>query len=303
MWRWRWRPARLFSMIPEFAVENVSIQQALTLCVSDDDAHETTVQMILTPRDTGYGWEIFSRAEDSAWTLHASGNIVLRNGQHSEAPLGAGLTEVQARCQTPADVASRYQQSREEGIDYGPAFQGLERLFRGDGEALGHIRLSEELAAEVGDYKLHPVLLDACLQVGGSILPNEPSAVYLPTGIERLTLFEHSGGPTSLWCHAKTASQTSEATRRIDFDLFDEHGKRVAQLSGLSLWSVSRRALLGNRARTDWLYRVDWQPVETGGTIGLCERARQLVDSRRPQRYRRGVGIAAGEAGRTLRCH
>ena len=254
----------------------------------DDEAQEATVQMLLTPMDhhvgtaAGYAWQVFSTyppapfplrkggkdtplltgeglGERSVWTLHASGNIV--PSPVSKASPSADLASAQARCQTRLDVASRYQQSREEGIDYGPAFQGVEQLFHGDGEALGHIRLSEDLAAEVGDYRLHPALLDACLQVGGSLYPNEPGQVYLPTGVERLALSDF-GNLTSLWCHAKAASQTNQGARRIDFDMFDERGARVAQLSGLSLWSVNRRALLGSGARADWLYRVDWRPAK-----------------------------------------
>ncbi|MBI4788809.1 MAG: SDR family NAD(P)-dependent oxidoreductase [Chloroflexi bacterium] len=279
-----------------FAVENVSIQQAMTLGVPEDDARETTVQMILTPTDTGYGWEVFSRGEDSTWTLHASGNIVPKTSKVSQT-LEVSLADLRARCQKPMDVANRYEQSREEGIDYGPAFQGLERLFLGNGEALGHIRLSEELVAEAGDYKLHPALLDACLQVGGSTqsVPNEPGEVYLPTGISDFRSLGDFGSlksPTSLWCHAQVVSPASQVARRIDFDLFDESGKRVAQIAGLSLWSASRRALLGNRVRTDWLYRVEWQPAKRASESGFAkERGSWLIlaDS---------GGIGAGLAAR-----
>jgi NAD(P)-dependent dehydrogenase (short-subunit alcohol dehydrogenase family)/acyl carrier protein len=265
-----------------FAVENVSIQQAMIL--SDDQAQETTVQMVLTPSEAGYGWQVFSRANDSPWTLHASGNIVratevaattapsrpeftLRNeGATDSQPTEVGFANVLQRLESPdhqADITSRYQQSREQGIDYGPAFQGVEKLFHGDGEALGHIRLPEDLTAS--EYTLHPALLDACLQVGGSIFPNEPGHVYLPTGLARLTQFEN-GAHASVWCHAQVKSEKLKVkSQEIDFDLYDEQGRRIAQLCGLSLWSVSRQALLGNRARTDWLYRIDWQASKRAG--------------------------------------
>jgi acyl carrier protein len=221
------------------------------------EGQDALVQMILTPSDAEYGWQVFSRADDNAeWTLHASGNLVPQTSKVLQT-LEVSLADLQSRRQEPANIASHYQQSREDGIDYGPAFQGLEKLCVGDGEAMGHIRLPDDLTAS--EYTLHPALLDACLQVGGSIFANEPGEVYLPTGVERLTRFEN-GAHASVWCHAQVKSEKQKGkSREIDFDLFDEQGTRVAQVAGLSLWSVNRRALLGNRVRTDWLYRLDWQ--------------------------------------------
>src|SRR3546814_8000557 len=51
------------------------------------------------------------------------------------------------------------------GIDIGPAFAGIRRLWRGDDEALAEVRLPDGMTS--GAASMHQALLDACLQVAG----------------------------------------------------------------------------------------------------------------------------------------
>src|SRR5436305_7052848 len=51
------------------------------------------------------------------------------------------LAVVQARCQRQISTTECYQRCRELGINYGPAFQGIEQLSVGEGEALARLRL------------------------------------------------------------------------------------------------------------------------------------------------------------------
>ena len=267
-----------------WVVEEVSIQQALIL--SDEDRSAKTVQLLLSPCEAGYDWQIFSRTDVSSpptlslqeevdsWTRHASGKIV--TGSLPTPPsssLHSELQDLRARCREAVDAESYYQQVWERGIDYGSDFRALDQLFRGEGEALGQVRLPEALLAEAGDYELHPVLLDACLQVAGVIVPDDSEDLYLPTGVERLSLWEHAGeGHANLWGHAKIRSQEADAeSLEIDYDLFDEQGRRVAQLQGLSLRPVGRQALLGSRQQADWLYEISWHPSSRTGQSAYAE--------------------------------
>ena len=49
------------------------------------------------------------------------------------------------------------------GIDYGPAFQGLRRSWRRDGEVFCEVSLGDELLTSAGSFGVHPALLDAAL--------------------------------------------------------------------------------------------------------------------------------------------
>ncbi|MGG8318541.1 type I polyketide synthase, partial [Streptomyces lividans] len=97
--------------------------------------------------------EVFSRLDDGdvtadrPWTLHASGALAPAAGVLGEPPLPwppAGAGEV------PLDGV--YDRLTDVGYAYGPAFQGLRRVWRGDGEIYAEVALPEEQRADAGRY-------------------------------------------------------------------------------------------------------------------------------------------------------
>ncbi|VFN02160.1 MAG: myxalamid-type polyketide synthase MxaB, partial [Candidatus Kentron sp. G] len=107
-------------------VTNVTIEQALILPEEDP----ITVQLVLSPNDGGYRFQIFSRNEESGWTPHAAGDLVAGEID-GEQPETVDLAGLRAQCPTEVPVADHYQACRERGLNYGPGFQGITRIFRG----------------------------------------------------------------------------------------------------------------------------------------------------------------------------
>ncbi|MGK7908957.1 MAG: SDR family NAD(P)-dependent oxidoreductase [Synechococcus sp.] len=249
------------------SVSDIAIKQALVLS-GDTPA---TVQLILSPKtDAAYSFQIFSAktldaVEESDWTLHATGEI-----QAAPARTATETSDIaplqQAERGTPIAVDAHYQRFRERGMDYGPSFQGLQNLWQqADGTALGQMRLAEDLTAEVGQYHLHPALLDACFQILGAIAPdNGRRDTYMPVGIESLTLYRRPGA--QVWSRAKIRDIKGAKQQLLvaDVQLLDETGILVADVSGLSLRSVSRKVIqrmLQTEVDTgSWLYRTSWNP-------------------------------------------
>src|SRR3546814_20582759 len=84
------------------------------------------------------------------------------------------------------------------GIDIGPAFAGIRRLWRGDDEALAEVRLPDGMTS--GAASMHPALPDACLQVAGRpITGAAPGEALLPNGIERVRLPRDARGGAWGW--------------------------------------------------------------------------------------------------------
>ena len=81
------------------------------------------------------------------------------------------LAAIRKRLGRKIDGRSLYRRFDEHGLHYGPAFQGVAEAWASAGEALGRIEAPESVAAELGDYCLHPAILDACLQVTLAAVP------------------------------------------------------------------------------------------------------------------------------------
>jgi myxalamid-type polyketide synthase MxaB len=231
-------------------LESVSIHSALAL--AEDQTR--VVQLILDSVENSLAPFKILSLDGEAWTLHATGHV--RAGQSLPAPKKISLTEIGGQELAPDEY---YQALRETGIEYGPVFRGIKRLWRGEGEAWGEIQLPTE-AGDVPSYHLHPALLDSCFQLLGAMLEGQTSDVYLPVGMDRLQLVGRAGA--HVWARASLQPGGAKEALTGDLELFDETGQLVAELHGLHLKRATRQALRGalQKRFDDWLYEVAWRP-------------------------------------------
>lgn len=245
-------------------VEDVLIQQAMPLRSNE----VKTVQVILTPQESGiYSFKIYSLScsadetnSQPSWTLHSSGKLLVKE---KEPIVEVDLAAMRAQCTQEIPVEQLYQWSQEQGIDYGPSFQGLEQVWRHSQGTLGKVNLVEELVPEAGKYQLHPVLLDTCLNVLGKIPSDEGQRnTYVPVGLDRLRVWGRPG--KSVWCHAQLRKVEGQHQQNpiADFRLFTPQGELIAVLEGLQLMHARRETMLSipQQSWKNWLYEVEWRP-------------------------------------------
>ncbi|WP_346168420.1 type I polyketide synthase, partial [Streptomyces javensis] len=102
---------------------------------------------------------VFSReeadGEGAVWTRHARGVLAPMEGARGASfdfgvwpPVGAEVV----------DVSGEYVRAAENGLEYGPVFQGLKRAWRRDGEVFAEVGLPEEERERAGQFGLHPAL-------------------------------------------------------------------------------------------------------------------------------------------------
>lgn len=206
--------------------------------------------------------------DDTDWTLHCRAH--LRAGTAVESPTHFDAQAIIARCPKRVSGADCFAYSHRIGLDYGPAFQGIEHVYRGNCEAIGDVRLPEPVAGDVGDYLFHPALLDSCFQVAICADPSSGelgTALYLPTEIERIRFHRRPGG--KLWCHARQIEKTPRWTT-VEIDVYDETGHRIIEVRGLRSHCVAGHS--AEEALNDLLHAYQWElsprrePPATNGT-------------------------------------
>ena len=258
----------------DHTLEDIGFERALFL----PEQGARAVQLVLSAQGVGEtSFRFFSLEEgatqrDASWTQHAAGRVrhhyPQANGhvdqalRHHESP-----EELMARCQETVASADLYEGLLERGLEYGPSFRGVERLWRRDGEALGQLRLTEAVAAQRNGHKIHPALLDACFQVLAAALPKgsvEGADPYLPVGLARLHLNDLPD--TGLWAHALLKTDAPADADYLEGDVFllDEGGQVLLEAQGLRLQRLERDARRENEQEDldDWLYEVRWEPKE-----------------------------------------
>ncbi|WP_329619727.1 type I polyketide synthase [Streptomyces sp. NBC_01255] len=203
--------------------------------------------------------EVFGRLEgEGSWVLHASGSVVPRV---VEPDSGGGLAVWPPVGVREVDLAGVYDRLAERGYGYGAAFQGLRRLWKGEGELFAEVASGEGLLADAGLFAVHPALLDAALH---SLLPG----VADETGQEGFP-FSWSGvnvqatGASDLRVRLTTTGPDS-----VSLTLADGVGGLVGSVDALVLRPLSREALRAAGAARDGLFRVEWRPVPAGARQG-----------------------------------
>lgn len=218
------------------------------------------MQLILAAGEAGERpFQIYSRVHDAdTWTIHASGSLVAGE----QAAPTVSLAAAQSICVEEVTSAVIYEALQAQGLVYGAAFQGIDKVWRGEAAALGVVRLPEMVSGETTVYTMHPAMLDACLQLCGAALPDiGTDDVYLPLGIDKFQLFVSPG--EQVWCYAQLRDDASATDTQVgDLSLFDETGQLVGKVTGLRIQRASRTALqrAWQDSPTDWLYELAWQP-------------------------------------------
>jgi acyl transferase domain-containing protein/acyl carrier protein len=172
-----------------------------------------------------------------------------------------------------------YQTLQSRGLHYGPSFRGIQHIWSNDRESLGFISLPESLQYDSDVYQIHPVLLDACLQVlAAAINSSSGHNLYIPTGCKRIRLF--SRPDRHIWSHVSLQSEPASNKDVINADirLIDENNQIVSELIGFQLQRTSRRIRRLLSRQDTWLYHVRWQTREEPKTLlGIQERRHWLI--------------------------
>lgn len=254
-------------------VENFQLHNALVFEEDEDGEGDAgrRMQVGLDTREPGSprGVQIFSSGGEGDWTVHVEG--VLAPGAPAPDPGGRIDLESVKSALSPMDVADYYRHRASTGVDLGPFFRTLGRVWSRPGEALGEVSLPESLSGHGLD--VHPLVLDGCFQVVGAarnLAGKEGGATYLPFAWERLWLAGTL--PDRVVCHVRLSEASSEAEAAAgeppevlsgEIDIYDPNGAHLGRLSGYTVKRATQEALLAAvEGVKDLLYEVVWRECD-----------------------------------------
>ncbi|MFD9240308.1 acyltransferase domain-containing protein, partial [[Kitasatospora] papulosa] len=213
----------------------VVLQVAVGATTSGDDTRAVTVHS----RPEG---------DEGPWTRHAGG--VLAPELPGEPAPETAWPPAGAE---PVDLTGHYELLAAAGLEYGPAFQGLQAAWRSGDVLHAEVALPDPQRGDA--YATHPALLDAALHVLALAGPEDagPPAPRLPFSWSGVAL--HAVGARSLRVRVTPAGPDA-----VSLDAFDEAGLPVLSVASLTL----REAAGQNSAApaADSLFEVDWTALD-----------------------------------------
>ena len=211
---------------------------------------------------------------DREWTVH------LTRGPASPPGRGRrGLRSHPTRSAIAAPASSRtmrcYDYLRQIGLDYGPMFQGIERVWQGDRESLGLVLLPESL-----EHDCRRVRVSRRLCSTRAFRRSSRRTVTSTTATAGCTCPMRSSRSGSSAGRAVASGSTPACWRRrrvgrvSDVDIYNEDGQLAARLRGLRSHRVA-----GGREESldDLLYAYQWRP-QPRPAAEIAPATRTLVD-------------------------
>ncbi|HZE16834.1 MAG TPA: acyltransferase domain-containing protein, partial [Mycobacterium sp.] len=180
------------------------------------------VQVIVGADQSGHRTvSVYSRDSqpDSPWVLHAQGTL----GTGAIAP-AAQMSAWPPPGALPVDVSDAYQRLAEQGYQYGPAFQGLQAMWRRGLEIFAEAAIPD--GVQTSGMGIHPALLDAALHAAG-LAAVETAHTAMPFCWQGVSL--HAAGASQV--RVRIAAAADEDA--VSIELADITGQPVLSVHSL----------------------------------------------------------------------
>jgi polyene macrolide polyketide synthase len=256
------------------AVEELTLEAPLVL---PEDGGVQVQVTVGEPDDAGRRpLAIHSRGEggdgeERDWTRNATGTLAAAEalaGADAGGLEGAGTAGASADTAfaslwppegvEPVDVDELYDRLADVGLAYGPAFQGLQAVWRRGDELFAEVALADEQEPDAGRYAAHPALFDAALQT--AFAGGEPEAVSLPFAWSGVRL---GAGGGAKW-RVRVAGAGDGAIALTAVGEGGELAIAVESLSGRPVDAAQLGAARG--AGRDSLFELEWPEAPAAGS-------------------------------------
>ncbi len=232
----------------ECTIENVEFSQFLAY-YSDKNQH---IQTAFNLKESRFSIHSFTSNDPERWTEHATGRILPFYHVDSEQAEERFDVSGKTTGAEMIDGTEFYAGLAQRGLNYGPYFRRVEKIWRKDSWAFA--RMTGCIPADTS-HLLYPPVLDGAFQTCFAALNvgEDGTAPYVPVEIEKLR-FRYVPEDT---CFVEASvRRVDHQTIRADITIFAEDGRRCVEVIGLSC-----RRIDGNRAETHsyQLYEFAWK--------------------------------------------
>jgi acyl transferase domain-containing protein len=207
-----------------------------------------TVHTILTPKGNGT-YEVMIADADSE-----GGNPVeFTSAKVGPAPRDAAPGHDLARWREICHVTDEAEGVTEGIITLGPRWENIAAHWHGDMtdkglfDELVLLELPEPYLADLGQFGLHPALLDKATALGQTVVASQTS--HLPFGYDRIVV--RSPLPRRFYSHIRHLDDTRGALIRTDITLADESGAELVAIKGFTMFEYADTSMSTGDTATD----------------------------------------------------
>lgn len=234
-------------------VDNLVLHRAVIL----DDTCDPILRTTLNQAD--------GTVEFTALTATADGDVkwaITATAELNVLGTPPGAHRVPSGPTSSLDGCEFYSRTEDLGFDYGGSFRSVSKVTAGHDWATAELEIPAAIAAELGEYRFHPALIDGAFQTlfgapfSGQQQSGEP---FLPTRIRRCSVY---GSPEDgMTVHVDVLSATRDLIE-CDITIRGADGAALAVFEGFSVQALSASSRMSPDRIDKGLYEIHWCPAE-----------------------------------------
>lgn len=223
----------------------------LSPLIVNGDEHRR-VQTIVRNKVDFIEFEVISReAASKNWIKHAEG--VICKDVEANQPSEYYLSEI---IKTMGEVEIiDYRNIMTDGVDGGPRFKNMKKIYMGVNEALAYLELPEIYTGDLKEYLLHPALMDSAVNMANHSIGN---GLYLPLSFKKIKIWGNTPAGIYSYLRKRSVDVENPETAVFDITILNEAGKVLVEIEGFTIKKVHRaelNKLAGDRSN---FYKIGW---------------------------------------------
>lgn len=210
------------------------------LAVADTD--ELDVEVVLTPNEEGYGFEVWERVTVEEQTSEGD-TAATRTGRRKVAVAALFLYEQPdppvvdlAAAEAACPVREGLRSPQQDHLRFGPRWDVVRRVQRGESSAMAWLRLPETFLGDLEHVGLHPAMID--LGTGfamGLIDGYKGDRLWIPVSYDRVSVFGPLPGDVVALATARRSSSEDRGFATFDVSICAPDGSVVMEVVGFTL--------------------------------------------------------------------
>ncbi|MGH9138270.1 MAG: type I polyketide synthase [Acidimicrobiales bacterium] len=206
------------------------------------DGGSVDVEIVLSPNDAGYRFSVresvtldATSAEDGpvtgrrGWRTTAEAALLLREITE---PAAIDIGAAEAACPTRDETRTPQQ----DFLRFGPRWDVVERVQRGDNTAIAWLRLGDEFAGDPDTVGLHPGMADLGTGFAMSLIDGYTGEqLWVPLSYGTVRVFGRLGARAVARATVSTGSSQASGFAAFDVELGDPDGRVVAAVEGFTI--------------------------------------------------------------------
>ncbi len=218
------------------AIESLELDRPLFLTAGAPQP----VQLLIDRSQKSFA--LHGKQTDGPWVRYSAGR--LERLAQTAAPDRLDTNQLFERCFRSIDRAACYELFRNIGLEYGPAFAGIQQMWTGPNEAVSRIAMADTMLDRIADFIVCPAVLDAAFQTLLGTMEGNTPRLYLPSRIRRIRvlrpLTQAHATTRTFWSHARLTHR-DDASLEGNITIADEQGNVLVEVEGLRCRALAEK--------------------------------------------------------------